>query len=264
MKNYNLYRAEIDIMADLSAIEVDESLKEALFDNKHLIKLLFLQRFSNFMKHSFRQVECLLPNNCDIKLNAIRGIDIAKEIEQYFPHCNGDFFNLRVIITDDKPITQSLKLLLDYDELLYSGIFNIIGYKIDGQVKEIALDDMHKNGEIIVTDFLVTYHSDTLYREPETFALTLENYNRLFFGDNVERYIQLDDDTDLPNYLVEQHLFHIINKDDIPVYFLSEAEKQNIRGNNTKENTRKDDLLMDFINREDNDIEEWGIVEEYF
>lgn len=123
---------------------------------------------------------------------------------------------------------------------------------------------MHKNGEIIVTDFLVTYHSDTLYREPETFALTLENYNRLFFGDNVERYIQLDEDTDLPNYLIEQHLFRIINKDDIPVYFLSEAEKQNIRGNNTKEDIRKDDLLMDFINREDNDIEEWGIVEEYF
>lgn len=264
MKNYNLYRAEIDIMADLSSIEADESLKEALSDNKHLIKLLFLQRFSNFMKNSFRQVECLLPNNCDIKLTATSSIEIAKEVEQYFPHCNGDFFNLRVIITDDKPIAQSLKPLLGYDELLYSGIFNIIGYKIDGQIKEIALDDMDKEGEIIVTDFLVTDHSDTLYLEPETFKLTFENYNRLFFGDNVERYIQLDDDTDLPNYLIEQHLFHIINKDDIPVYFLSEAEKQNIKGKNTKEDIRKGDLLMDFINREYNDIEKWDSIEEYF
>lgn len=68
MENNNSYRAEIDIVADLSTIDVDESIKEALADNKHLINLLFLQRFSNFIKRTFLYSECLLPNNQEINL----------------------------------------------------------------------------------------------------------------------------------------------------------------------------------------------------
>lgn len=40
--NDNLYRAEIDIVADLSDIEADESLLEVMFGEKYLIKLLIV------------------------------------------------------------------------------------------------------------------------------------------------------------------------------------------------------------------------------
>ena len=242
----------MNIEANLSAIEADESLNEVLSGSKHLVKLLFLQRFSNFMKNSFRQVECLLPNNQDIKPTIINGISIDDNIAQYFWNFNRDRFNLRVIITDDVPITPSLKSLLNPDELFNSGIFNIIGYKIGGQIKEISLNNTPQDNKITVTDFqgyYGYYDSNTVYQEPEIFPLTLENYNQLFWGDNVDRYVQLDNEAELPNYLVEQRLFQVTIKDDIPVYLLSEEEKQNGLGNDNDDNDDNDKYkhLKDFL-----------------
>lgn len=125
MMNDNLYRAEIDITADLSDIEVDESLLESVLGAKYLIRLLFLQRFSNFIKRVFLQAECLLPNNQEINLTS-NDIEINKNIKQYFRDYERNQFNLKVIIADDVPITQSFNSLLNSDEFLkLSHLFNI-------------------------------------------------------------------------------------------------------------------------------------------
>jgi len=81
MMNDNLYRAEIDIVADLSDIETDESLLEAMFGEKYLIKLLIAQRLGNFIKRAFLQAECLLPNNQEINLTS-NDTEIDKNIKK--------------------------------------------------------------------------------------------------------------------------------------------------------------------------------------
>lgn len=184
MENYNSYRAEIEIVADLSAIETDESIKEALAGNQHLINLLFLQRFSNFIKRAFLYSECLLPNNQEINL-ATGETEIDDNIRGYYKDTERSQFNLKIIITDDTSITHQLNSLLNSSEFFeLSHLFNITCYTISGKIKEVALDENHLNGgEITVTDSNGAYSfGDINYQsKSETVDLTLENYNSLFF-----------------------------------------------------------------------------------
>lgn len=232
MENNNSYRAEIDIVADLSTIEVDESIKEALADNKHLINLLFLQRFSNFIKRTFLYSECLLPNNQEINL-ATGETEIDDNIRGYFKDTERSQFNLKIIITDDTSITHRLNSLLNSNEFFeLSHLFNITCYTISGKIKEIALDENHLNGgEITVTDFKGTYSfGDINYQsKSETVDLTLDNYNQLFFGSDADKYAQLENDESLPRYLERQHLFTLSNVDDIPVHLLDNIDEKELK-----------------------------------
>lgn len=246
--NDNLYRAEIDIVADLSDIEADESLIEAMFGEKYLIKLLFVQRFGNFIKRAFLQAECLLPNNQEINLTS-NDIEIDKNIKQYFRDYERNQFNLKVIIADDVPITQRLNSLLNSDEFFkLSHLLNITCYTISGKIKEIELDSNHLNGgEITVTDFQGAYtFGDINYQsKSETVDLTLENYNPLFLGDMADKYVQLENGESLPDYLKRQHLFTLISADDIPVHLLDNIGEE--WGKLRKSATRKYNLLKDSL-----------------
>ena len=232
MMNDNLYRAEIDIVADLSDIEADESLIEAMSGEKYLIRLLFLQRFSNFIKRAFLQAECLLPNNQEIDLTS-NDIEIDKNIKKYFRDYDRNQFNLKVIIADDVPITQRLNSLLNSDEFFkLSHLLNITCYTISGKIKEIELDSNHLNGgEITVTDFQGTYSfGDINYQsKSETVDLTLENYNQLFLSDKADKYVQLENGESLSDYLVRQHLFTLSNADDIPVHLLDNIDEKELK-----------------------------------
>lgn len=246
--NDNLYRAEIDIVADLSNIEADESLIEAMFGEKYLIKLLFVQRFGNFIKRAFLQAECLLPNNQEINLTS-NDIEIDKNIKQYFRDYERNQFNLKVIIADDVPITQRFNSLLNSDEFFkLSHLFNVTSYTIGGKIKEIELDDNHLNGgQITVTYFQGTYSfGDINYQsKSETFDLTLENYNPLFLGDMADKYVQLENGESLPDYLKRQHLFTLRNVEDIPTYLLDDIDEQEWKFR--KSATRKYNLLKDSL-----------------
>lgn len=248
MMNDNLYRAEIDITADLSDIEVDESLLEAMLGEKYLIRLLFLQRFSNFIKRAFLQAECLLPNNQEIMLTS-NDIEIDQNIKKYFRDYERNQFNLKVIIADDVPITQRLNSLLNSDEFFkLSHLFNITCYTISGKIKEIELDSNHLNGgEITVTDFQGAYSfGDINYQsKSETVDLTLENYNPLFLGDMTDKYVQLENGESLPDYLKRQHLFTLRNVEDIPTYLLDDIDEQEWKFR--KSATRKYNLLKDSL-----------------
>ena len=232
MENHNSYRAEIDIVADLSAIEVDESIKEALADNKHLINLLFLQRFSNFIKRTFLYSECLLPNNQEINL-ATGETEIDDNIRGYFKDTERSQFNLKIIITDDTSITHQLNSLLNSNEFFeLSHLFNITCYTISGKIKEIALDENHLNGgEIAVTEFQGAYSfGDINYQsKSETVDLTLENYNLLFLGSDADKYVQLENGESLPDYFERQHLFTLSNSDDVPVHLLDHIDEQALK-----------------------------------
>lgn len=246
--NDNLYRAEIDITADLSDIEADESIHEAMFRDKYLIKLLFLQRFSNFIKRAFLQAECLLPNNQEIMLTTSE-IEIDDNITGYFRDTKRSLFNLKVIIADDMPITHRLNSLLNSDEFFkLSHLFNITCYTISGKIKEIELDNNHLNGgEIAVTDFQGAYaFGDINYQsKSETVDLTLENYNQLFWGDKADKYVRLENGESLPDYLVRQHLFTLRSVDDIAVHLLDDIEEQ--KWKLRKSATRKYNLLKDSL-----------------
>lgn len=260
MENNNSYRAEIDIVADLSTIEIDESIKEALADNQHLIKPLFLQRFSNFIKRAFLQAECLLPNNQEINLTS-NDIEIDKNIKQYFRDYERNQFNLKVIIADDVPITQSFNSLLNSDEFFkLSHLFNITCYTISGKIKEIELDDNHLNGgQITVTDFQGGYSfGDINYQsKSETVDLTLENYNPLFFGSDIDKYAQLENGESLSHYLVRQHLFTLRSVDNIAVHLLDDIEEQEWKSR--KSAKRKYDLLRDSLLDFDDLIDDFDI-----
>ena len=229
MMNDNLYRAEIDIVADLSDIEADESLLESFLGAKYLIRLLFLQRFSNFIKRAFLQAECLLPNNQEIELTDSK-IEIDDNITGYFRDTERSLFNLKIIIADDMSITHRLNSLLNSDEFFkLSHLFNITCYTIGGKIKEIELDGNHLNGgQITVTDFQGTYSfGDINYQsKSETVDLTLENYNQLFWSDKADKYVQLENGESLPDYLVRQHLFTLRSADDIPVHLLDNIDEQ--------------------------------------
>lgn len=229
MMNDNLYRAEIDIVADLSAIEADESIKEALAGNQHLINLLFLQRFSNFIKRTFLYSECLLPNNQEINLTT-NETEIDDNIRGYYKNLERSQFNLKIIITDDTSITHQLNSLLNSNEFFeLSHLFNITCYTIGGKIKEIELDGNHLNGgKITVTDFQGAYSfGDINYQsKSETVDLTLENYNQLFWSNNADKYVQLENGESLPDYLVRQHLFTLRSADDIPVHLLDNIDEQ--------------------------------------
>lgn len=229
MENNNSYRAEIDIVADLSTIDVDESIKEALADNKHLINLLFLQRFSNFIKRTFLYSECLLPNNQEIDL-ATGETEIDDNIRGYYKNFERSQFNLKIIITDDTSITHQLNSLLNSNEFFeLSHLFNITCYTISGKIKEITLDEKHLNGgEITVTEFQGAYSfGDINYQsKSETVDLTLENYNLLFLGSDADKYVQLENGESLPDYFERQHLFTLSNSDDIPVHLLDNIDEQ--------------------------------------
>lgn len=248
MMNDNLYRAEIDIVADLSDIEADESLIEAMFGEKYLIKLLFVQRFGNFIKRAFLQAECLLPNNQEINLTS-DDMEIAPNIKKYFRYYERNQFNLKVIIADDVPITQRFNSLLNSDEFFkLSHLFNITCYTIGGKIKEIELNDNHLNGgEITVTDFQGTYSfGDINYQsKSETVDLTLENYNQLFLSDKADKYVQLENGESLPDYLKRQHLFTLRNAEDIPTYLLDDIDEQEWKFR--KSATRKYNLLKDSL-----------------
>lgn len=248
MMNDNLYRAEIDIVADLSDIEADESLIEAMFGEKYLIKLLFVQRFGNFIKRAFLQAECLLPNNQEINLTS-DDMEIAPNIKKYFRDYERNQFNLKVIIADDVPITQRFNSLLNSDEFFkLSHLFNITCYTIGGKIKEIELNDNHLNGgEITVTDFQGTYSfGDINYQsKSETVDLTLENYNQLFLSDKADKYVQLENGESLPDYLKRQHLFTLRNAEDIPTYLLDDIDEQEWKFR--KSATRKYNLLKDSL-----------------
>lgn len=245
MMNDNLYRAEIDIVADLSDIEADESLLESFLGAKYLIRLLFLQRFSNFIKRAFLQAECLLPNNQEIELTDNK-IEIDDNITGYFRDTKRSLFNLKVIIADDMPITHRLNSLLNSDEFFkLSHLFNITCYTISGKIKEIELNGKHLNGgEITVTDFQGTYSfGDINYQSKnETVDLTLENYNQLFWGDNADKYVQLENGESLPDYLKRQHLFTLRSADDILDHLLDDIGEEwwKLR----KSAKRKYELLM--------------------
>lgn len=232
MEIYNSYRAEIDIVADLSTIEVDESIKEALAGNQHLIKLLFLQRFSNFIKRTFLYSECLLPNNQEISL-ATGETEIDDNIRGYFKDTERNQFNLKIIITDDGMITHQLNSLLNSSEFFeLSHLFNITCYTISGKIKEIMLDEKHLNGgEITVTEFQSAYSfGDINYQSKnETVDLILENYNQLFFGSDADKYVQLENGESLSDYLVRQHLFTLSNADDIPVHLLDNIDEKELK-----------------------------------
>lgn len=251
MMNDNLYRAEIDIVADLSDIEADESLIEAMFGEKYLIKLLFLQRFSNFIKRAFLQAECLLPNNQEIDLTS-NDIEIDKNIKKYFRDYDRNQFNLKVIIADDVPITQRLNSLLNSDEFVkLSHLLNITCYTISGKIKEIELDSNHLNGgEITVTDFQGAYSfGDINYQsKSETVVLTLENYNQLFWGDKADKYAQLENGENLPQYFKRQHLFTLRNVDDIPEHLLDSIGEEwwKFRKFATRKYNLLKDSLLDF------------------
>lgn len=232
MENHNSYRAEINIVADLSTIEVDESIKEALAGNQHLIKLLFLQRFSNFIKRTFLYSECLLPNNQEINL-ATNETEIDDNIRSYYKNFDRSQFNLKIIITDDMSVTRQFNSLLNSNEFFeLSRLFNITCYTISGKIKEIALDENHLNGgEITVTEFQGVYDfGDINYQsKSETVELTLENYNPLFFGNDADKYVQLENGESLPHYLERQHLFTLSNADDIPVHLLDHIDEQELK-----------------------------------
>ena len=232
MMNDNLYRAEIDIVADLSDIEADESLLEAMFGEKYLIKLLIVQRFGNFIKRAFLQAECLLPNNQEIMLTS-NDIEIDKNIKKYFRDYERNQFNLKVIIADDVPITQRFNSLLNSDEFFkLSHLFNVTSYTIGGKIKEIALDENHLNGgEIAVTEFQGAYSfGDINYQsKSETVDLTLENYNLLFLGSDADKYVQLENGESLPDYFERQHLFTLSNSDDIPVHLLDNIDEKELK-----------------------------------
>ena len=232
MENHNSYRAEIDIVADLSTIEVDESIKEALADNKHLINLLFLQRFSNFIKRIFLYSEFLLPNNQEINL-ATGETEINDNIRGYFKDTERSQFNLKIIITDDVSITHQLNSLLNFNEFFeLSHLFNITCYTISGKIKEIALDENHLNGgKITVTEFQGAYSfGDINYQsKSETVDLTLDNDNPLFFGSDADKYVQLESGESLSHYLVRQHLFTLSNADDIPVHLLDNIDEKELK-----------------------------------
>lgn len=248
MENNNSYRAEIDIVADLSTIDVDESIKEALADNKHLINLLFLQRFSNFIKRTFLYSECLLLNNQEINL-ATGETEIDDNIRGYFKDTERSQFNLKIIITDDTSITHRLNSLLNSNEFFeLSHLFNVTSYTIGGKMKEIELDGKHLNsGEITVTDFQGTYSfGDINYQsKSETVDLTLENYNQLFLSDKADKYVQLENGESLPDYLKRQHLFTLRNAEDIPTYLLDDIDEQEWKFR--KSATRKYNLLKDSL-----------------
>lgn len=251
MMNDNLYRAEIDIVADLSDIETDEPLLEAMFGEKYLIKLLIVQRFGNFIKRAFLQAECLLPNNQEIMLTS-NDIEIDKNIKKYFRDYERNQFNLKVIIADDVPITQRFNSLLNSDEFFkLSHLFNVTSYTIGGKIKEIELDDNHLNGgKITVTDFQGAYSFGDINYQPksETVDLTLENYNQLFWGDNADKYVQLENGEILPDYLVRQHLFTLRSADDISVHLLDDIEqpKWKLRKSATRKYNLLKDSLLDF------------------
>lgn len=232
MENHNSYRAEIDIEADLSAIETDESIKEALAGNQHLINLLFLQRFSNFIKRAFLYSECLLPNNQEISL-ATGETEIDDNIRGYFKDSERSQFNLKIIITDDTPITHQLNSLLNSNEFFeLSHLFNITCYTISGKIKEITLDEKHLNGgEITVTEFQGAYSfGDINYQsKSETVDLTLDNYNPLFLGSDTDKYVQLENGESLSHYLERQHLFTLSNSDDIPVHLLDNIDEKELK-----------------------------------
>lgn len=262
MMNDNLYRAEIDIVADLSDIEMDESLLEAMFGEKYLIKLLIVQRFSNFIKRAFLQAECLLPNNQEINLTS-NDIEIDKNIKQYFRDYERNQFNLKVIIADDVPITQRFNSLLNSDEFFkLSHLFNVTSYTIGGKIKEIELDSNHLNGgQITVTDFQGAYSfGDINYQsKSETVDLTLENYNQLFWGDKADKYVQLENGERLPDYLVRQHLFTLRSADDITEYLLENIgdEWWKLRKSATRKYNLLRDIDLDFDNLTDDfDIED--------
>lgn len=246
--NDNLYRAEIDIVADLSDIEADETLIESMFGEKYLIKLLFVQRFNNFIKRAFLQAECLLPNNQEINLTS-NDIEIDKNIKKYFRNYERNQFNLKVIIVDDVPITQRFNSLLNSDEFFkLSHLFNITCYTIGGKIKEIELNDNHLNGgKITVTDFQGAYSfGDINYQsKSETVDLTLENYNQLFLSDKADKYVQLENGESLPDYLKRQHLFTLRNVEDIPTYLLDDIDEQEWKFR--KSATRKYNLLKDSL-----------------
>lgn len=264
MMNDNLYRAEIDIVADLSDIEADESLIEAMFGEKYLIKLLFLQRFSNFIKRAFLQAECLLPNNQEIDLTS-NDIEIDKNIKKYFRDYDRNQFNLKVIIADDVPITQRLNSLLNSDEFVkLSHLLNITCYTISGKIKEIELDSNHLNGcEITVTDFQGAYSfGDINYQsKSETVVLTLENYNQLFWNNNADKYVQLENGESLPDYLVRQHLFTLRSADDISVHLLDDIEqpKWKLRKSATRKYNLLKDSLLDFDDLLDDLLDDFDI-----
>lgn len=251
MENYNSYRAEIDIVADLSTIEVDESIKEALAGNQHLIKLLFLQRFSNFIKRTFLYSECLLPNNQEISL-ATGETEIDDNIRGYYKNFERSQFNLKIIITDDTSITHRLNPLLNSNEFFeLSHLFNITCYTISGKIKEIELDGNHLNGgKITVTDFQGAYSfGDINYQsKSETVDLTLENYNQLFWGDKADKYVQLENGESLSHYLERQHLFTLRSADDIPVHLLDDIDEQEwkLRKSATRKYNLLKDSLLDF------------------
>jgi hypothetical protein len=256
MMNDNLYRAEIDIVADLSDIEADESLLEAMFGEKYLIKLLIVQRFGNFIKRAFLQAECLLPNNQEIMLTS-NDIEIDKNIKKYFRDYERNQFNLKVIIADDVPITQRFNSLLNSDEFFkLSHLFNVTSYTIGGKIKEIELNDNHLNGgKITVTDFQGAYSFGDINYQPksETVDLTLENYNQLFWGDKADKYVQLENGESLPYYLVRQHLFILISADDIPVHLLDDIDEQEwkLRKSATRKYNLLRDIDLDFDNLTD-------------
>lgn len=251
MENHNSYRAEIDIVADLSTIDVDESIKEALAGNQHLIKLLFLQRFSNFIKRTFLYSECLLPNNQEINL-ATNETEIDDNIRSYYKNFERSQFNLKIIITDDTSITHQLNSLLNSNKFFeLSRLFNITCYTISGKIKEVSLDENHLNGgEITVTEFQGVYDfGDINYQsKSETVDLTLENYNQLFWGDKADKYVQLENGESLPDYLVRQHLFTLRSVDDIAVHLLDDIEqpKWKLRKSATRKYNLLKDSLLDF------------------
>lgn len=260
MENYNSYRAEIDIVADLSTIEVDESIKEALAGNQHLIKLLFLQRFSNFIKRTFLYSECLLPNNQEISL-ATGETEIDDNISGYYKNFERSQFNLKIIITDDTSITHQLNSLLNSNEFFeLSHLFNITCYTIGGKIKEIELNGNHLNGgKITVTDFQGAYSfGDINYQsKSETVDLTLENYNQLFWCDKADKYVQLENGESLPDYLVRQLLFTLRSADDIPVHLLDDIDEQEWKSR--KSAKRKYDLLRDSLLDFDDLIDDFDI-----
>ena len=264
MENYNSYRAEIEIVADLSTIEVDESIKEALADNKHLINLRFLQRFSNFIKRTFLYSECLLPNHQEINI-ASGETEIDDNIRGYFKDTERSQFNLKIIITDDTSITHRLNSLLNSNEFFeLSHLFNITCYTISGKIKEIALDENHLNGgEIAVTEFQGAYSfGDINYQsKSETVDLTLENYNLLFLGSDADKYVQLENGESLPDYLARQHLFTLRSADDISVHLLDDIEqpKWKLRKSATRKYNLLKDSLLDFDDLLDDLLDDFDI-----
>lgn len=235
MKN-QLHRAEIDLTLDLRSLRCDPKLKLVLGEYpRDYYHVLFVQKFVDLIRFYHKDSTVTLPNNIEIDFSSEKYRQ-DEALVSYFSNNSSLKYTLKVVLIGKKPLTDVVNKLFQFDlfktELTRLPVFYYSYYEAIGKYREVVVDlNDANNNEIITGDFkfvnngqhLHTYNHDNSI--PRAFRaerngitphnydsyyhsipLTLENFNKTFFGDDVRNYIVLEDDSALPK-LLQKHLF---------------------------------------------------------